>query len=256
MRVNFFKKLKQFLSYFINSNTRKYFFVLLIRKIKKLFFKNQFQSEKNWLKKHTISHEDFYKINKIKYKNFFLKNKKKYYRALKAYKLVKIKMGGRADINLLYNVTKKIKPKAILETGVAFGWSTLAFCLSKEKKTKIISIDLPYPYKDSQNYVAGALTSEMKSSVKFYFGIDTSILKKLNKNKNKFDLIHYDSDKSFDGRKKNYEIIWNMLKKHGWFISDDVSDNSAFEHFIKKFEIKNFYILQFDKKFVGVAIKD
>ena len=228
----------------------------MVRKIKKLFFKNKFKSEKNWIKKNTISHKAFYKINKIRYKNFFLKNKKNYNRAIRSYKLVKIKMGGMADIDLLYNITKKIKPKAILETGVAFGWSTLAFSLSKEKNTKIVSIDLPYPYKDSKNYVAGALTSEMKSIVKFHFGIDTDILKKLNKNKKKFNLIHYDSDKSLDGRKKNYEIIWNMLNKNGWFVSDDISDNSAFEYFIKKFEIRNFYILQCDGKFVGVAIKN
>ena len=96
----------------------------------------------------------------------------------------------------------------------------------------------------------------MKSYVKFYFGIDTIILKKLSKNKSKYDLIHYDSDKSFDGRKKNYEIIWNMLNEHGWFVSDDISDNFAFEYFIKKFNVNKFYILKCDKKFVGIAIKN
>ena len=33
--------------------------------------------------------------------------------------------------------------------------------------------------------------------------------------KKKFDFIHYDSDKSYNGRKKNYKLIWEILNKNG-----------------------------------------
>mgnify|MGYP001348129855 CR=1 FL=1 len=249
-------KFKQFFSYFINKKTRKYFFVLIIRKFKNILFKEEIANQKYWINKNVINHKKFYRIHNIRYKNFFLEQKRHYLAAKNKYKSLRIKMGGMADLNLLYNVTKKIEPNNILETGVAFGWSTLAFSLAKTKKTKISSVDLPYPFKNSHHYVAKALPNDFKKKIKFYFGIDTDILKKINLTNKKFDLIHYDSDKSFDGRKKNYEIIWKMLKKKGWFISDDISDNSAFESFVKNLKIKKYYVLQCDGKFVGIAIKN
>ncbi len=185
-----------------------------------------------------------------------MEQKKHFRTAKKKYNLLGVKMGGMADLNLIYNITKKTKPQNILETGVAFGWSTLAFSLSKKKNSKIFSIDLPYPFKNSQNYIAKALPENLKKNIRFFFGIDTEILNQLFFKKKMFDIIHYDSDKSFEARKKNYEIIWKMLRNNGCFISDDISDNTAFEQFVKKFKIKNFYILQCEGKFVGVAIKN
>lgn len=248
-------KFNQFFSYFINTKTRKYFFVLIIRKFKKILFEKEIVNQKYWINQNVINHKKFYRVQKIRYTNFFLEQKTHYLIAKNKYKSLKVKMGGMADLDLLYNITKKLKPKNILETGVAFGWSTLAFSLAKLKKTKISSVDLPYPFKNSHHYVANALPNNLKKKIKFYFGIDTDILKKINAKKKKFDLIHYDSDKSYDGRNKNYELIWKMLNKKGWFISDDISDNSAFENFVKKFKIRKYYVLQCDGKFVGIAIK-
>ena len=48
---------------------------------------------------------------KLNMKIFFSSNRKEYNRAKNAYKYVKIKMGGQADIDLLYNITKKNKTK-------------------------------------------------------------------------------------------------------------------------------------------------
>ena len=83
-------------------------------------------------------------------------------------------------------------------------------------------------------------------------------LRKIKKKNTKFDLIHYDSDKSYYGRKRSYEILWSLLKKGGYFISDDISDNLAFLSFVKKkdlIERKDFYILKYKKKYIGVVKK-
>ena len=83
-------------------------------------------------------------------------------------------------------------------------------------------------------------------------------LKKILKKKIKFDLIHYDSDKSYYGRKRSYEILWFLLKKKGYFISDDISDNLAFLDFVRKKKLikkKNYYILKFKRKYIGIVKK-
>ena len=39
------------------------------------------------------------------------------------------KLAGAADLELIYNICNHIKPKLIVETGVAFGWSSSVFKL-------------------------------------------------------------------------------------------------------------------------------
>ena len=73
---------------------------------------------------------------------------------------LKYKMGGKAHLNLLFNLVIYLKPKNILETGVAFGWSTLIFLLSK-KISKLTSIDLSYLL-HHQISMAMALPSNLK----------------------------------------------------------------------------------------------
>ena len=72
--------------------------------------------------------------------------------------------------------------------------------------------------------------------------------------KNSIELVHYDSDKSYYGRKWSQELIWKSLKVGGVFISDDIEDNTAFMEFVSDHNL-NFSILEFEKKFVGIIKK-
>ena len=110
-------------------------------------------------------------------------------------------MGGMAHLNLIYNLILYLKPKSILETGVAFGWSTLVFSLSKPKTSELISIDLSYPTASSEKFVALALPYSQKKKLKLLRGIDSNFLKLFYEKNKRFDFIHYDS-KSYEGRKK------------------------------------------------------
>ena len=83
---------------------------------------------------------------------------------------------------------------------------------------------------------------------------DKTALKEIKKKNIKFDLIHYDSDKSIDGRNYSYPILWQMLRKKGFFISDDIQDNMSFFKFCKKNDL-NFDVIKYKNKFQGVIIK-
>ena len=251
-------KFKVYLFYLFKTESRKFFFILLKRKIYRLFNQKK-DTDKNkflhYFKKKKISDKNFYrKIGIIKPRNFFIENRNYYLSAKLKQKKLNYKMGGKAHLNLLYNLVINLKPKNILETGVAFGWSTLVFLLSKKKFTKLTSIDLSYPTSSSDKYVAMALPANLKNKLTLIRGIDYDYLNILNKEKKFFDFIHYDSDKSYIGRKKNYLLIWKLLKKNGCFISDDISDNAAFYEFIKSKKIKH-YILQTGSKYVGIIFK-
>ena len=116
-------------------------------------------------------------------------------------------MGGMAHLNLIYNLTKHFLPKNILETGVAFGWSTLVFMLSKNHNSNLTCIDLSYPTKSSNKLVGVHFQLILKNKFKLYEGVDYKYLKFLYEKKKFFDFIHYDSDKSYNGRKKIIKLF-------------------------------------------------
>ena len=72
------------------------------------------------------------------------------------------------------------------------------------------------------------------------------------------DICHYDSDKSYEGKKWAFPQIWKHLKEDGLLISDDISDNMAFFEFANSVSIEPIVIKTFDtqvEKFVGILQK-
>ncbi len=256
----FILKIEAYYYYFINKNSRKYFFVLISRKVSSLFkksndLKNLEFTITQWCKKNKLLEEVFYKKLGLEApKDFFIDYSSYYLSAKLKQKNLNYKMGGMAHLNLIYNLIRHYKPKKILETGVAFGWSTLVLILSKTQNSELISIDLSYPTKSSERFVAKALPYNFKNKFKLFMGIDHDYLNLFKNNKKKFDFIHYDSDKSYNGRKKNYKLIWEILNKNGCFISDDISDNFAFYEFVTSQKL-NYYVLNFNNKYIGIVFK-
>ena len=78
------------------------------------------------------------------------------------------------------------------------------------------------------------------------------------KKKKKYDLVIYDSDKSYHGRLNCYSLMWEMLKTKGYFVSDDIYDNDAFIDFAKKKKAKYFIIKKFKTaaSYSGVILKE
>ena len=58
-------------------------------------------------------------------------------------------MGGASHIHLLYDCVRLSKAKKVVETGVAYGWSSLAIlkALSLTNNGKLFSVDMPYQEK-------------------------------------------------------------------------------------------------------------
>jgi predicted O-methyltransferase YrrM len=142
-------------------------------------------------------------------------------------------MGGPADLNLLYWLTESFQATRVIETGVAYGWSSLAILLSLEGRTSafLISTDMPYPKLDNDDFVGCVVPEELLSKWKLVKRPDRDVLKKLLQEYGLFDLCHYDSDKSYEERMWAYPLLWKGLRPGGIFISDDIGDNMAFRDF-------------------------
>ena len=74
-------------------------------------------------------------------------------------------MGGAGDLDLLFAASKLSKANKALETGVAYGWSSLAILesISSLKNAKLISIDMPYPKMNNEDFVGIVVPKSLKA---------------------------------------------------------------------------------------------
>ena len=193
-------------------------------------------------------------------KDITIKFRKKYKKEiLESEKIIKktgIKLGGSGELDLLYWIVKIKKIRNVLETGVASGWSSLAILLAQKdiKDSLLISIDMPYTWiKDSYKYVGLAVPLWLRKKWILIREMDKKGLPIAFNKKVSFGLVHYDSDKSYYGKKWALNLIYSKLKKNSIMIIDDVGDNLNFHEFVKKKKL-NHLIVSYKNKFVGVIM--
>lgn len=167
-----------------------------------------------------------------------------------------VKMGGAGALELIYTACEFTKAENVLETGVAYGWSSLAALLSLEKRNgTLYSSDMPYLGQNSDQYVGCVVPENLKKNWKLFRHADKESLSKIFRQQEVFDVVHYDSDKAYEGMTWAYSQLYPRLRKGGVFISDDINDNSAFQDFCEKNSIEP-TIMEFEGKYVGVFVKN
>jgi predicted O-methyltransferase YrrM len=167
--------------------------------------------------------------------------------------------GGGADIDVLYEVAVQLRAKRILETGVALGWSSFALLSAVSDASGeggLWSIDLPYLGKWEDERVGAAIPDPLRRFWTLTRGADRDVLEKVLAKAAPLDLVHYDSDKSPNGRAWAYPRLWAALAPGGVLISDDIADNMAFLDFCDEIGFKPAIVRAADqKKFVGLLRK-
>jgi predicted O-methyltransferase YrrM len=169
----------------------------------------------------------------------------------------KLELGGAGDIELLYAAALLSGSRRIIETGVAYGWSSLALLAGIEGRAgaQLVSVDMPYPKLNNEAIVGVAVPELLRGAWQLVREPDRHGLSKaIGKVGGTIDLCHYDSDKSYRGRQFGYGLMWDALCSGGIFISDDIQDNLAFKEFVER-EGAVFAVTAYEKKFVGIARK-
>ena len=120
--------------------------------------------------------------------------------------------------HFLYLVTKMFKPKEILEIGTFTGLSSLSMCIGLGNDSKITTLDK----NKETSLVAKKFFEKAKVSKQINIIVDEAIntIDKLISQKKLFDFIFIDADK--ENYKKYYESSFNLLKKDGFIIIDNV----------------------------------
>lgn len=170
---------------------------------------------------------------------------------------VEVTMGGQGDISMIYYICKGFNVSKAVESGVAYGWSTLAILLALKdnKNSKLISNDMPYVKMNNEDFVGCVVPEKFHQNWQLQRLPDISGLPlAFEKMGVPIDLFHYDSDKSYTGRMWASRLIWSNLRQGGVFISDDINDNLAFKHFSEIVKVEPI-IVEHLGKYVGILIK-
>ena len=181
----------------------------------------------------------------------FIENKSNIIRASNA------DFGGMGDIHLIHDICENIQATHCIETGVAYGWSSEAVLRSiSKRKGSLISVDMPMIGQDDYHLIGFVVSDVYQKNWSLLRMPDMNGLLKAIKmhGTNQIDFIHYDSDKSYYGRKWSQPIIMNALKENGIFVSDDINDNFAFKDFVEENNL-NYHIIEHAGKFVGIIKK-
>ena len=172
----------------------------------------------------------------------------------------KFDWGGRGNISLNYNLANLINAQSIIETGVAYGWSSLSLLLSlREREVGMLtSIDMPFWGTENEQDIGMVVPQNLRDRWRMVRLADRDAIPKISKENEFFDLCHYDSDKSYGGKMWALPRLWDMIKADGILVCDDISDNLAFKDFSIKKGLAPIIVETYDThvfKYVGLLKK-
>lgn len=163
--------------------------------------------------------------------------------------------GGGGVYPFLYFLTRYTHPETIVETGVATGLSSYAFlsAMKTNGKGTLHSSDFPYlRLPNPERYIGIVVADNLKENWHLYIEGDEFNLPKILETVQDIDLFHYDSDKSYSGRKFAMSKVENRMKKNGIILIDDIQDNSFFYDYVEMRKVSNWKVFEFEGKYIGM----
>ncbi len=157
----------------------------------------------------------------------------------------------------LYILCKIIKPENVVETGVAYGLSSMYIlqALFENKKGTLYSIDSVFSPWQSKEMIGSAIPSHLCENWRLVFGPSSEKLKETLSSLGSLDIFFHDSLHTYKNMQFEFEAAWPFVNKDGFLISDDISGNSAFHDFYSKIGLEPFILPQNEKSFLGILKK-
>lgn len=160
-------------------------------------------------------------------------------------------------IPLLAVITRIIKPKVIVETGVQEGSSSLSFLYALEKNNygKLYSIEIGKPittidgakYSLPREKIGYLVPQELRHRWKLILGDSKVELPKLLKQLGEIDIFFHDSLHTEEHMMFEYNAAWPFLRNGGRLLSDNIG--VAFKKFAQK--VKRPYVCTGDRPKMG-----
>ena len=228
--------------------------LVIVKKIFKRFEVDSSIKGYKWANENSISLDDYCnKINPSVWQESIKAGIQIKLQGTKSLNDISHSVGSASAFNLLYFQCRIIKPKIVVETGVAAGWSSFAILesLRINGQGKLYSSDFPYfRLKNPEQFIGYIVPESIRNN--WYLDIRgdaTAIPEICNKVQN-IDIIHYDSDKSYSGRLFAIQQIQKKLSLNSLVLFDDIQDNLFFKNLVKYLNCE-YQVFEFEGKFIG-----
>lgn len=171
---------------------------------------------------------------------------------------IEFDLGGGGIYPFLYFITRYTQPNCIVETGVAAGFSSSAFlsAIKANGKGRLYSSDFPYfRLSNPEQYIGVIVKASLQDNWTLYIDGDETNLPRILGEIDKIDIFHYDSDKSYSGRRTALSIISTAMRTDWIILMDDIQDNTHFIDHIRTTGVPEWAIFEFEGKYAGMIGK-
>lgn len=150
-----------------------------------------------------------------------------------------VHFGGGGYYELLYFITRHLRPRVVVETGVAAGFSTQAFLKAMEvnHQGRLHSSDFPYikqfRLENYEQHIGILVEEKLRGRWELYLEGDRKNLPRIVAKVPEIDIFHYDSEKWYSGREFALSTISEALVNDGIIIMDDIQDDSFFRDYVE-----------------------
>ncbi|MEU9830627.1 class I SAM-dependent methyltransferase [Streptosporangium sp. NPDC048047] len=165
-----------------------------------------------------------------------------------------VDLGGPGGIELLYVLARLLRPAVALETGVAAGWSTSAIlgAMRANGGGHLYSSDFPFfRLANPEQYIGYVIPEELRTSWTLHVKGDRRNLERILLPGVSVDLVHYDSDKSREGREFFLGRVRNHLGAGHVLVMDDIQDNLVFRRHVEG--RPRYRVFEYRGKYIGMT---
>lgn len=139
-------------------------------------------------------------------------------------------MGEEAEI--LYVMTRLMRPEIVLETGVGAGKSSayILKALQANGTGRLYSIDLPM----ADGLSGWAVPKELHRYWENHLGTSAALMEKLLKRIGAVHLFVHDSDHSYENMTFEFNLVWPFIEPGGLILAHDVGRHNALFDFCRE----------------------
>lgn len=139
------------------------------------------------------------------------------------------RMGGPGFLEACYTIVRALRPEAVLETGVAHGYSSAVIlqALEDNGRGRLYSVDLPRFRPGIVPFTGGAVPQRLRSRWELHLGSDRRMLPGLLRRTGPVGFLFYDSDTAYQAMLHTWELVWPRLEPGAVMAMNVVHANDA-----------------------------
>jgi hypothetical protein len=132
---------------------------------------------------------------------------------------------------ICYLAVRSIRPRLVMETGVAYGVTSAYILQALEDNGlgRLVSIDLPPLGPRARRWIGSLVPDHLRHRWDLNIGPSQKLLPELVQRAGKVDMFVHDSLHTYAHMRWEFATVWHALQPGGVLIADDISGNRAFE---------------------------